>query len=306
MAKINLKNIDWPTTIREFFMITLGALIYGFGLVAINIKNNLAEGGMTGVTLILRAWWNLDPAYSTIFLNIPLIILGYRFLGRKGLVYTVYGTLALSASLWIWQRVPFMPNINLHHDLFIAGVLAGIFGGFGSGLIYRFGGTTGGSDVVARILELERGIPMGRTLLAIDVIVLLTSLTYLDIEHMMYTLLSSFVFSRIVDATQDGSYSAKGMLIISEQYEEIAQELMDQLERGATFLNAEGGYQHDPRPIVYCVVSPNEVVPAKKIIMHLDPKAFISIIDVHEAVGEGFTYQRKPTHNLLALNRNKK
>ncbi|WP_225420395.1 YitT family protein [Lapidilactobacillus bayanensis] len=306
MTNVNWKSVDWKTTIREFIMITLGALIYGFGLVAINIKNDLAEGGMTGVTLILRAWWHLDPAYSTIFLNIPLIILGYHFLGRKGMIYTIYGTLALSGSLWIWQRVSFIPNINLHHDLFIAGVLAGIFGGFGSGLIYRFGGTTGGSDVIARILELERGIPMGRTLLAIDVIVLLTSLTYLDIEHMMYTLLSSFVFSRIVDATQDGSYSAKGLLIISEQHEEIAQSLMDELERGATFLSAEGGYQHDSRPIVYCVVAPNEVVQAKKIIMHLDPHAFVSIIDVHEAVGEGFTYLRKPTRNLLALHTNKK
>lgn len=305
MQKVDVEKFDWPTTIKEFIMITLGALIYGFGLVAVNIKNNLAEGGMTGVTLILRAWWHFDPAYSTLILNIPLIILGYHFLGRKGLIYTIYGTLALSASLWIWQRVNFTQTLNLHNDLFIAGVLAGIFGGFGSGLIYRFGGTTGGSDVIARILELERGIPMGKTLLAIDVIVLLTSLTYLDIEHMMYTLLSSFVFSRIVDATQDGSYSAKGMLIISDQSEAIAKQLMNELERGATFLNAEGAYQHDKRPVVYCVVAPSELIQAKKIIMKLDPHAFISILEVHEAVGEGFTYLRKPTRNLLGLRRNK-
>jgi uncharacterized membrane-anchored protein YitT (DUF2179 family) len=305
MQKVDVEKFDWPTTIKEFIMITLGALIYGFGLVAVNIKNNLAEGGMTGVTLILRAWWHFDPAYSTLILNIPLIILGYHFLGRKGLIYTIYGTLALSASLWIWQRVNFTQTLNLHNDLFIAGVLAGIFGGFGSGLIYRFGGTTGGSDVIARILELERGIPMGKTLLAIDVIVLLTSLTYLDIEHMMYTLLSSFVFSRIVDATQDGSYSAKGMLIISDQSEAIAKQLMNELERGATFLNAEGAYQHDKRSVVYCVVAPSELIQAKKIIMKLDPHAFISILEVHEAVGEGFTYLRKPTRNLLGLRRNK-
>ena len=99
MTNIDWKTVDWKTTLREFIMIILGALIYGFGLVAINIKNNLAEGGMTGVTLILRAWWHLDPAYSTIFLNIPLIILGYHFLGRKGMIYTIFGTLALSGSL---------------------------------------------------------------------------------------------------------------------------------------------------------------------------------------------------------------
>src|SRR5699024_6451773 len=127
-------------------MISFGALFYGFGLVAVNIKNNLAEGGITGITLLFRAWWGIDPAYTTILLNIPLIILGYRFLGRRGLLFTIYGTLALSVSLWIWQRVAWTQTIDLHHDLFIAGVMAGIFGGFGSGMIYRFGGTTGGSD----------------------------------------------------------------------------------------------------------------------------------------------------------------
>lgn len=280
-------------------MISLGALFYGFGLVTINIKNNLAEGGITGITLLFRAWWQIDPAYTTILLNIPLIILGYRFLGKKGLVYTIYGTMALSASLWIWQRLPVGNLINLHDDLFIAGVLAGIFGGFGSGLIYRFGGTTGGSDVLARILEIERGVPMGKTLLAFDVLVLLASLSYLDIEHMMYTLLASFVFSRIVDATQDGSYSAKGMLIISDHYEVISQKLMDELERGVTYLNAEGGYQRDERQIIYCVVAPNELVQAKRIIMACDKKAFVTILEVHEAVGEGFTYAR-PHHSLFS------
>ncbi|WP_261807454.1 YitT family protein [Lapidilactobacillus luobeiensis] len=298
MATTLRSKLTWPH-FKEILMISLGALFYGFGLVAVNIKNNLAEGGITGITLLFRAWWGIDPAYTTIILNIPLIILGYRFLGRKGLIYTIYGTVALSASLWIWQRLPINGLINLHDDLFIAGVLAGIFGGFGSGLIYRFGGTTGGSDVLARILEIERGIPMGKTLLAFDVLVLLASLSYLDIEHMMYTLLASFVFSRIVDATQDGSYSAKGMLIISDHYELISQKLMADLERGVTYLNAEGGYQRDERQIIYCVVSPNELVQAKRIIMACDKKAFVSILEVHEAVGEGFTYAR-PHHSIFS------
>lgn len=287
-----LQEKSWWPTAQSIFMISFGAIFYGFGLVAVNIKNNLAEGGITGITLLFRAWWGIDPAYTTILLNIPLIILGYRFLGRRGLLFTIYGTLALSMSLWIWQRVAWTQTIDLHHDLFIAGVMAGIFGGFGSGMIYRFGGTTGGSDVVARILELERGIPMGKTLLIIDVFVLLASLSYLDIEHMMYTLLASFVFSKIVDATQDGSYSAKGMLIISKANQEISQALMSELERGTTFFNGEGGYQHNQQPVLYCVVAPSEIVAAKKIIMKLDEHAFISIIDVHEAVGEGFTYLR--------------
>lgn len=178
--------------IRDLFLITLGCALYALGLVSININNHLAEGGITGITLILRFWFQIDPAYSSLLLNIPLIIVGYKFLGRNALLLTIYGTVMLSVFLWLWQRLPV--QLNLHHDLFIAGVMAGLCGGFGSGLIYRAGGTTGGSDVVARVIERQRGISMGRTLLGFDVIVLTLSLSYLDVRHMMYTLLASFIF----------------------------------------------------------------------------------------------------------------
>lgn len=290
------EKYTWFPYFKELLMITVGALFYGFGIVAFNIKNNLAEGGITGITLILRAWWGIDPSYSTIILNAPLIYLGYHYLGRKGLLYTIYGTFMLSSSLWIWQRVPMASQINLNHDLFIAGILAGVFGGFGSGLIYRFGGTTGGTDVLARIMELTRGIPMGRSLLALDTVVLLASLSYIDIEHMMYTLLASFVFTRIVDATQTASYAAKGLLIVSDHYNEIAEKMMSELERGITYLNAEGGYHRHERRIIYCVVAPSEVAPAKRLVNKIDENAFISIFDVNEVVGEGFSYSRKSRH----------
>lgn len=125
-------------SIIDLIMISLGCAFYGLGLVSVNIANHLAEGGVTGITLIIRYWLHIDPALSTILINIPLIIIGYRYLGKKALVYTVYGTLALSFWIWFWQR--FYIPINIHNDLFIAGILAGIFGGVGSGIVYKFGG----------------------------------------------------------------------------------------------------------------------------------------------------------------------
>lgn len=111
-------------SIIDLIMISLGCAFYGLGLVSVNIANHLAEGGVTGITLIIRYWLHIDPALSTILINIPLIIIGYRYLGKKALVYTVYGTLALSFWIWFWQR--FYIPINIHNDLFIAGILAGI------------------------------------------------------------------------------------------------------------------------------------------------------------------------------------
>lgn len=285
-----MKKAQWAI-LRDLLVITFGCALYAFGLVTVNIANNLAEGGITGITLLIRYWWHIDPAYSTIILNIPLIVAGYRFLGKRALAYTIYGTAMLSIWLWLWQRLPV--SLNISHDLFIAGVLAGLFGGIGSGLIYRVGGTTGGSDVIARILEKQTGTPMGRSLLVFDIVVLAISLSYLTLERMMYTLLASYVFSRIVDFVQEGAYAAKGVLVVSDAAQPIANSIMAELERGVTFLNAEGGYARDAKRVVYAVVAPTEIAAIKRIIDRHDPHAFISILDVHEALGEGFTYAKK-------------
>ncbi len=150
----------------DLLMITIGCGIYALGFVKINIANRLAEGGVTGISLIIYHLFHVDPSISTFCINIPLIVIGYRLLGRRALIYTVYGTIWLSVWIWIWQRVPF--TLDIQHDLFISGVLAGLIGGFGSGIVYRFDGTTGGSDVVARMFERHRGVPMGRSLLICD------------------------------------------------------------------------------------------------------------------------------------------
>jgi len=283
-------------TVKEVVMIMVGTSIYAFGLVYLNIANHLAEGGVSGITLILRALFEIDPAYSTLLINIPLILIGGKILGKRSLAYTVLGTVSLSAFLWIWQRVPL--QINLQHDLLIVSLLAGLIAGTGSGLVYWMGGTTGGSDIIARILEKNYGISMGRSLLVLDVIVLLASLTYIDLKRMMYTLIVSYVFSRVIDSILDGGYSAKGILVVSNKNEEIAPLLMTGLERGVTFLSGEGGFSGHSKKIIYMVVSSSELNEVKRIVHEIDEKAFLSIINVHEVEGEGFTYL-KPQSKLF-------
>ncbi|KRL04357.1 YitT family protein [Liquorilactobacillus oeni] len=297
MYQTNLK-VRW----LDFMMISLGCALYAFGLVKINIANKLAEGGITGITLIIRYWFHIDPALSTIVLNLPLIIIGYRYLGRTALIYTLYGTLSLSFFIWFWQRIPFQLNIN--HDLFIAGILAGLFGGIGSGIVYRFGGTTGGTDIVARIFENSHGISMGKTLLFLDALVLSASLSYVDIRKMMYTLLASYVFSKIVTFTLEGAYAARGVVIISRQYDKIAQEVMLKLGRGVSYLQAMGGYSKEQYQAIYCVISPSELMTLKHIINDNDKRAFVSILSVNEVLGEGFSFD--VPKSKLSLRKKKK
>lgn len=287
--------------VRDVILILLGTSIYAFGLVYLNIANHLAEGGISGITLILRALWGIDPAYSTLIINIPLILLGRKVLGKQSFYYTLVGTLGLSGFLWIWQRVPI--TINLEHDLLIVSLLAGVVGGVGSGLVYRSGGTTGGSDIVARILEKNFGVTMGRSLLIFDVFVLILSLSYLDLKRMMYTLIVSYVFSRVIDSILDGGYSAKGVIVISNHSEEIAPLLMTHLERGVTFLEGQGAFSSNPKKVIYTVVSPRELNTLKQIVNRIDTTAFVSIINVHEVEGEGFTYLKPQTKIFKRLNK---
>lgn len=272
----------------DLLMIGIGCAMFAFGLVFFNIANHLADGGISGITLIFRALFHIDPAYSTILINVPLIIIGWRFLGRQSLIYTIYGTGMLSLCLWVWQRVPL--TIALHGDLLLSALGAGIIGGFGSGLLYRYGGTTGGTDIIARIFERFRGVPMGRTLLYLDVVVLLISLVYIDIQHMAYTLIYSYVFARIVNFTQEGAYAARGVIVVSENYQQITDEIMTELERGVSLINGEGGFSHQERKMIYVVVAPSELYRLRQIIQRNDSRAFISVINVNEASGEGFSF----------------
>ncbi len=283
--------------ITDILVIFLGTNLYAFGLVMFNIANNLAEGGVTGITLILFNLFGIDPAYSTLLINIPLILIGAKILGRRSFVYTTFGTISLSVCLWVWQRVPL--TINLDHDLLIAALLAGLGAGLGSGFIYRVGGTTGGMDIISRILEKKAGISMGRSLLALDVMVLIASLCYLDLKHMMYTMIVSFVFSNVVDFVQDGAYTAKGVLVVSNHSTKIAEAIFADLERGVSFFKGQGGYSKEEKLILYCVVNPREIAEVKRIITEIDSNAFISVINVHEALGEGFTYDRPAPKSLL-------
>ena len=289
--------INEKIAIKDLFIITIGCALYAFGLVYINIANELAEGGMTGISLLLRYWFQIDPALSTLLLNIPTILIGWKLLGNRSLIYTIYGTTMLSFFLYIWQRTSVA--INIDNDLFIAGILAGLCGGIGSGMIYRSGGTTGGSDILARILEKKKGISMGKTLLVFDVFILTLSLTYIDLPHMMYTLLASYVFSKIVDFMQDGSYAARGLLIISDKNDTIAENIMLEMERGVTFFKAEGAYSKEEKKVLYCVLGSHEIVTAKRIIHETDPKAFLSLLTVHEVLGEGFSFDPKPKQPLF-------
>ncbi|AIZ60592.1 YitT family protein [Bacillus safensis] len=278
LKEIRLKNIVF---------ILIGSAIFSFGLVHFNMQNNLAEGGFTGITLLLYFLFHIDPSISNLVLNIPIFFIGWKMLGRTMFTYTIVGTVSLSVFLAIFQR--FQIHMPLQHDLALAALFAGVFIGTGLGIIFKFGGTTGGVDIIARLINKHYQVAMGRTMFIFDACVITISLTYLNYKEAMYTLVAVFVAAKVIDFMQEGAYAAKGAMIISEKDDIIQKKITDEMERGVTILKGVGSYTKQERNVLYCVVPKNELVHLKSVVTSVDPHAFVSVSDVHDVLGEGFT-----------------
>ncbi|MBA4536098.1 YitT family protein [Bacillus aquiflavi] len=274
--------------LKNICFIFVGAAIFSFGIVHFNMQNNLAEGGFTGITLLLYFLFDFNPSYVNLLLNIPLFLFAWKLLGRNAFLYTIIGTIGVSIFLEIFQR--YQIDMPLKEDLTLAALFAGVFIGVGLGIIFRFGGTTGGVDIIARLLYKYIGWSMGKTMFLFDAVVIAMSLIfYLTYQEAMYTLVAVFVGARVIDFMQEGAYSARGAMIISEKNEEIAMKIMNEMERGITILKGHGSFTKQEREVLYCVVGKNEIVRLKNIITSIDPHAFVSVSIVHDVLGEGFT-----------------
>ncbi|WP_045517313.1 YitT family protein [Neobacillus niacini] len=273
---------------KNVLFILIGTAIMSFGLVNFNMQNKLAEGGFTGITLLLYFMFKWDPSYTNLLLNIPLFFIGWKLLGRNAFIYTILGTVGLSVFLWIFQR--YSINMPLKDDLTLAALFAGVFLGIGLGIIFRYGGTTGGVDIIARLVQKYAGWSMGKTMFIFDICVIGASvLTYLNYKQAMYTLVAVFIGARVIDFIQEGAYTARGAMIVSERNEDIANKIMEEMERGVTVLKGYGSFTKIEREVLYCVVAKNEIVRLKNLVTSVDPHAFISVTVVHDVHGEGFT-----------------
>jgi len=271
----------------NFAAILAGAAIMGFGINYFNIANNLAEGGVTGIAVLLKLSFDWEPGLTSLLINIPLLLLGWKVLGRTTLIYTVFGTLWLSFFLWLFgkYRLPL-------DDLLLASLFAGAFVGIGLGIIFRFGGTTGGVDIIARIGHKYLGWPIGRTILVADILVIAASLIHLTVQQAMYTVVAVFIGARVIDVVQEAAYAARAVFIISDREPEIAKTIMAHMDRGVTVLKGSGGYTDREKAVIYTVVGRFEIVKLKNLVRRIDPSAFISIQQANEVMGEGFTLDR--------------
>lgn len=294
------KNINWKEFIQTYALIVVGTFIMSIGYVIFVSPLKLAPGGVYGIAIILHHLFNFPIGLSGICLDIPLLIIGTLWLGPKFGAKTVVGVITLPAFISLWEKIygyaplislPGQPMVPDPAANFIMALCGGVIIGVGLGLIFKTRATSGGTDIIAMIIgKYLKHIPLGTLLIIVDSIVVLGALAaFKDWTIPLYSWLIIYVTGVVMDKVIAGFHSNKAVLIISDHYDEIRQHIFDELDRGGTFLNGEGMYNHNEKKIIFTSISRKQLPILIHFVHEIDPKAFLSILDVSETLGDGFS-----------------
>ncbi|MBO7648393.1 MAG: YitT family protein [Bacteroidales bacterium] len=306
--KIDWKNIDWKEFFKTYLLIVVGTFIMSIGYVVFVSPLKLAPGGVYGIAIILHHLFNFPIGLSGICLDIPLLIIGTLWLGPKFGAKTIVGVITLPAFISLWEKIyGYAPLIALPGDPmtpdpaanFIIALCGGVIIGIGLGLIFKTRATSGGSDIIAMIIgKYVKHIPLGTLLIIVDSTIVLAALVaFKDWTIPLYSWLIIYVTGVVMDKVIVGFHSDKVVLIVSDYYDEIRQHIFDELDRGGTFLNGEGMYNNDEKRIIFTSLSRKQLPILIHFVHEIDPKAFVSILDASETLGNGFTSLREKALN---------
>jgi uncharacterized membrane-anchored protein YitT (DUF2179 family) len=285
---MNLAKKYWPT-IRDYIFILTGTLLQAVALRLFMVPAQLASGGISGISQLIHHFTGWSIGLMVFIGNIPLFLLGWRLLGgRRFALRTLVAVLSYSffieAVLWL----PFFPKNGITNDLVLNSLYGAVVSGIGYGLVYRAQGTSGGSDILARILNRWRAIPMTQSYLLTDALVILAAGFVFGWQKALYALIVLYVSGLVVDSTLEGSSTVRTALVVTDKCREMADRILVDMERGVTILEGTGAYTGVTRPVLYCVVTRSEVQQLKTIVHEADPQAFMVIGAAHEALGAGF------------------
>ena len=272
--------------LKECFIVSIACIIMAFNTNYFYLGNKLAQGGVSGLSLIIHYITDIDISYIYLALNIPLIIVAYIFIGKDFVFKTLFATIILTIFLKVFGS--FRGPID---DILMASIFGGGINGIAIGIIFYAGGSSGGTDIIAKIINKHYGIAIGKTLLTIDFIILSMVAFIFGKVIFMYTLISLLVSSKMIDIIQEGIYSAKGVTIITNKVEELRKKIMEDTGRGITLINAKGAYTQKEIGMLYCVVGKYQLMKVKSIVKEIDPMAFMIVNQVHEVIGKGFLGQ---------------
>ncbi len=289
-------GVDVRRVVRDVALIVVGSALYAFGVDSFAVPEGLAAGGVTGLATVIYAvaaehGLLLPVGTQTLVMNALLMIPVIRTGGLRYAARTVGGIVA--SSVFIDLFAPVVPPLG-DGDLLLCALWGGVVCGAGLGLVFRSGGNTGGTDIVAQLLNRRLGIPVGSASVMVDAVIVLISIPVFSLSNALYAMVMMFIMCRVLDMVVDGPRSERAAWIISERHDEIANAVMYTLGRGCTEVQARGVWSGNSRPMLLVILSNREVGMLKGIVADADPDALMIISEVYEAFGEGFEGMGRP------------
>ena len=269
----------------------LGSTVFALGFALFLQPNDMNPGGISGLAQVVVELTGIGSVGKlSILINLPLFILGGLKIGKRFFAGSLLGMLLSSVLIDAFATIPFPTTEPL-----IAALYGGVVCGLGLGVVFICGTSTGGSDILVRLLKLRyRNVPIGQISMCFDaIVVVLTGLVFHDVSKALYTGVTVFVCGKVLDAVVYGFDYSKVTLIISTEYEAIAVAIGKELDRGATFLHAEGSYTHSQTKVVLAAVKRQQIAELKELVVKIDPKAFIIVQEAHQVLGDGFSRYSK-------------
>jgi uncharacterized membrane-anchored protein YitT (DUF2179 family) len=278
----------WPT-ILDYFLIALASLIQAVSLRLFFIPAQLASGGVSGISQLINHFTGWPIGLMVLIGNLPLFALGWRFLGGKQFAMrTAFSIVIYSVLTDLIPRLHIFPEAGITNDIVLNSLYGALISGVGYGLVYRARGTSGGSDILARILNNWRGISMSQSYLAVDSLVIIAAGFVFGWPKALYSLITLYVSGLVAETTLEGGGTVRTAMIVTSEAQGVSNRVLEDLQRGVTFLEGTGAYTGENRPVLYVVITRAEVATLKAIVHEVDPLAFMVIGVAHEALGEGF------------------
>ena len=287
MNQKNFKGYFSKENIIDFLYIILGCLVQAVGMAVFMVPAKLVSGGISGLAQVINHLTGWPIGVMTLIGNIPVIIIGWHYLGRlRFAVRTLTAVILFSVFTDIIYY--FLADPTLTGDLFLNTIFGAVIMGVGFGLVYLGGGTSGGSDIIGRILNQRLGMSISASYLVCDTLPIILGAIFFGWELALYALIAVYINGKAAEVISEGNSSFRQAYIISDAHAEIAKRIMMELDHGVTILHGSGGYSHREKEILYCVIYRGEVNTLKKLVAEADPKAFMIVGQANEVLGEGF------------------
>jgi uncharacterized membrane-anchored protein YitT (DUF2179 family) len=283
LQKVNHKKISKLKLLKRSVFVPLGAILVAVGLEIFLVPNNIIDGGIVGVSIILAYLTNIKLGWYLLLLNLPFFFLGYKQIGKTFALTTLVGVVILSFSTMLLHPVPVLTD-----DPLLASVFGGVILGIGVGLVIRYGGSLDGTEILAILFNKTTPFSVGEVVMFFNLFILGSAGFVFGWEQAMYSLIAYFIAFKMIDITIEGFDESKSVWIISDQHKEIGEALLARLGRGVTYLYGEGGYSGDDKGIIFTVITRLEEAKLKSIVEDHDPSAFLAIGNIHDVKGGKF------------------